>query len=125
VRLSASPTTIEAVSSGSGKVPDGAQARWASTSGHEAGPGDQPPLLPGPAEELTRALTWPAPEPRTELAEGERVGGHARGEERDLEGALGDPFGLADELVQPLPGDRAVALAVHVEAVGRAGRLPV
>src|SRR4051794_38222097 len=42
-----------------------------------------------------------------------------------LEGALADWSGLADELVQPRFGKRAVALVVHVGPVGSARGLPV
>src|SRR5215472_573142 len=59
------------------------------------------------------------------LAEGERVGLSPWIEECDLEGAAGDGARLADELVQPLLGKSAVALAVHVGSVRLAGRLPV
>ncbi len=45
-----------------------------------------------------RSVGWA----RSGLAEGERVGLGAGVEERDLEGAVGDGAGLADELVQPL-----------------------
>lgn len=52
------------------------------------------------------------------LAEGKREGLHAGFEEGDLEGAVGDGALLPDELVEPLLGDRAVALAVSVRSVG-------
>ena len=58
-------------------------------------------------------------------AEGEGVGLDAGVEEGDLEGAVGDGAGLADELVQSLFGRRAVALAVHVDSVRRTRRLSV
>jgi hypothetical protein len=80
-------------------------------------------------------LDWPCRRPgppvtgsrrgRRWLAEGERVSLGAGVEERDFEGALGDRSGLADELVQPLFDDRAVALFVNVGAVSRARRLPL
>ena len=50
---------------------------------------------------------------------------NARVEEGDLEGALGDRAGLADELVQPRFGDRAVALVVDIGSVRGSRRLPV
>src|SRR5919204_316151 len=53
-----------------------------------------------------------------DLAEGEGVGVDAWVEESDLEGALADRAGLADELVQPWFGDSAGALVVHVGPVG-------
>src|ERR687897_3743031 len=61
----------------------------------------------------------------TALAEGEGVGQDAGVQEGDLEGALGDGAGLADELVQPGAGDRAVARLVDIGAVGGTWRLPV
>jgi hypothetical protein len=61
----------------------------------------------------------------TAPAEGEGVGLDARVEEGDLEGALADRARLADELVEPRFGDRAVALVVDVDAVRGARRLPV
>ena len=60
-----------------------------------------------------------------DLAEGEGVGLDARIQEGDLEGALGDRAGLADELVQPRFGQGAVALVVDVGAVGGSRGLPV
>src|SRR5215211_34902 len=60
-----------------------------------------------------------------DLAEGEGVGLDTWVEEGDLEGVVADGAGLADELVQPRFGGRAVALVVHVGAVGGARRLPV
>src|SRR5215831_12444240 len=62
---------------------------------------------------------------RSGLAEGEAVGLSAGIEEGDLEGAAGDGSGLADELVDPLLGEGAVAVAVGVAAVRRTGWLPV
>jgi hypothetical protein len=59
------------------------------------------------------------------LAEGERVDLGTRIEEGDLEGAVSYGAGLADELVQPLSGHRAVALVADVGAVRRARRLSV
>ena len=49
----------------------------------------------------------------------------ARVEEGDLEGAVGDGAGLADELVYPLLRECAIAVAVDVGSVGLAGWLPV
>jgi hypothetical protein len=59
------------------------------------------------------------------LAEGERVGLDPGTEEGDLEGAVRDGAGLADELVQPLVSHRPVALVVDVDPVRRAWRLSV
>src|SRR5260370_9985322 len=56
------------------------------------------------------------------LAERERKRFHARIEKLDLELAIGDGFRLSDQLIQPLFGNRAVALVVHVDAVGSARR---
>src|SRR5262249_5252388 len=60
---------------------------------------------------------------RSGLAEGERVGVRPWVEEGDLESAVGDGAVLADELVQALLRDRAVA--VDVGSVGLAGWLSV
>ena len=62
---------------------------------------------------------------RGPLAEGEGVGLGPWVKEGDLDRAVGDRAGLAQELVHPLLGDRAGAVAVDVTAVGFAGRLPV
>ena len=62
---------------------------------------------------------------RLGLAESERVGLRAGVEEGDLEGVVGDGAGLADELVEPRLGDRAVAVAVHIASMRGAGRLPI
>jgi len=77
-----------------------------------------------PAEDaaLSRAGGRAAP---SGLAEGERVGLGARVEEGDLEGAVGNRAGLADELVQPLFGHHPAALVVDVGPVRRTRRLPV
>src|ERR1039457_4596489 len=61
----------------------------------------------------------------TTLAEGERVGLSPWIEKCDLEGAADDGAGLADELIQPLLGEGAVALGVNVGSVGLARLLPV
>jgi hypothetical protein len=60
-----------------------------------------------------------------ELAEGEGVGLDAGVEEGSLQGAVADGTGLADELVEPRLGDRAVALVVNVGAMGGARGLAV
>ena len=89
------------------------------------------------SQRLAAGATWSRPQARTlnrlsliralqrALAEGERADFDAGLKERDLRGPLADRPGLADELVQPLLGDRAMALAIDVDAVGGAGRLPV
>src|SRR6266498_5484404 len=59
------------------------------------------------------------------LAEGERVGLNVRIEERNLERVLSDGVTLTDELIQPLFGDRAVALVVDVNSVIGARRLSI
>ena len=46
-------------------------------------------------------------------------------EEFDFERPVLDRAGLADQLIQPLPGDGAVAIGVGVDAVVGAGRLAV
>jgi hypothetical protein len=63
------------------------------------------------------------PRPNRNLAEGERVGLDPATGEGDLEGAVGDGAVLPDELIQPLVGHRAMALAVNVDPVRRARRL--
>src|SRR5215471_15305206 len=57
------------------------------------------------------------------LAEGEAVGLGAGVEEGDLEGAVGDGAGLADELVGPLLCEGAVAVGAGVGPVRLAGWL--
>ena len=59
------------------------------------------------------------------LAEREHEGLDARLGEGDLERPVGDRAALADQLVQPLLIDYALALLVDVEAVSLAGRLAV
>src|SRR5215475_4587442 len=59
------------------------------------------------------------------LAEGEAVGLGTWIKEGDLEGAVGDGAGLADELVHPLLREGAVAIGVGVGAVGLAWWLSV
>src|SRR5262249_3753679 len=56
------------------------------------------------------------------LAEGERIGFHARIEKRDLEQSISDGLWLPDQLIQPLFAQRAVALVVNVTSVSRARR---
>src|SRR5215470_9541051 len=62
---------------------------------------------------------------RSGLTEGEAVGLGAWIEEGDLEDAVGDGAGLADELVNPLPRESAVAVAVDVGPVALAGWLDI
>src|SRR5918995_783581 len=50
-------------------------------------------------------------------AEGEAISLHARFEKLDLEVSIGDGLALSDQLVQPLFGNRAVALLVYVGSV--------
>src|SRR5215213_2485900 len=59
------------------------------------------------------------------LAEGEGVGLDARIQEGDLKGALADRAWLANELVEPWLGDRAVALVVDIRPVGASRGQPV
>jgi hypothetical protein len=59
------------------------------------------------------------------LPEGEAVGLNVGVGEGDLESAVGDGAGLADELVNPLLREVAVAVGVDVGSVGRAGWLSV
>src|ERR1700730_4966823 len=59
------------------------------------------------------------------LPEGERVRLGAGIKEGNLEGAVGDGAGLADELVYPVLREGAVAVVVDVGSVGLAGRLSV
>ena len=60
-----------------------------------------------------------------DLAKREREGLRAGIEELDLEQSIDDRLGLSDQLIQPLFGNRAVALVVDVDAMGRARYLPV
>jgi hypothetical protein len=55
---------------------------------------------------------------RTRLAEGEGESLDAR-VERDFERPIEDRLRLADQLIQPLLDDRAVAVFVDVQAAGR------
>src|SRR5215208_591755 len=58
-------------------------------------------------------------------AERERKSLDARIEELDLELSIGDGLRLPDQLIQPLFGERAVALVVDVVSVSGARRLSV
>src|SRR5215470_17519954 len=62
---------------------------------------------------------------RGALAECERVRLNAGTGKGDLEGAAGNGAGLADQLVQPLLADGAVALVVSVGSVRGAGRFSI
>src|SRR3954471_12002447 len=77
-------------------------------------------LSPGRAREVTGRVSR-----GRLLAEREDVRAHARSEERNLEGALGDGAGLEDELVHPRLGNDALAGLVDVDAVGITRRLTV
>src|SRR5258707_12630614 len=55
-------------------------------------------------------------------AEGERESLHARIEKLDLELAISNGLRLSDQLIQPLFGNRAVALIVNVNSVSLARR---
>jgi len=57
--------------------------------------------------------------------EREREHFHARIEKLDLELSINDWLRLSDQLVQPLFGNRAVALLVNVNSVSSGGRLPI
>ena len=57
-------------------------------------------------------------------AEGERERLHARIEKLDLEQSIGDRRRLADHLIEPLVGHRAVALVVNVHSVRAPGGCP-
>ena len=67
----------------------------------------------------------PLTEGGTTSAEGERERLHPRIEELDLELSIDDGSRLSDQLIQPRFDHRAVAAAVHVEAVRRSRGLPV
>src|SRR5215212_2768185 len=58
-------------------------------------------------------------------AERERKSLHPRIKKLDLEVAISDGLGLSDQLIQPLLGNRAVALLVNVDSVSSPRRLPV
>ena len=59
------------------------------------------------------------------LTERERKSLHARIEKLDLELAINDRLWLADQLIEPLFANRAVALGVNVNSVRRARRLSI
>ena len=59
------------------------------------------------------------------LAEGEHVGLDAGRKKGDLEGAVGDRSRLANQLIEPLLGDRSVALFVDVEAMSVTGKFSI
>src|SRR5256885_15959587 len=59
------------------------------------------------------------------LAERERKSLHAGIEKLDLEPSIGDRLRLSDQLIQPLLGNRAVALFVDIDSVGGARRLSI
>src|SRR5215204_2205650 len=58
-------------------------------------------------------------------AERERKSLHPRIEKLDLELSISDGLGLSDQLIQPLFGNRAVALLVNVDSVSSPRRLPI
>src|SRR5215212_7995072 len=58
-------------------------------------------------------------------AERERKSLHARIEKLDLEASISNGLRLSDQLIQPLFGNRAVALVVNVNSVSSARRLSV
>jgi len=66
-----------------------------------------------------------SPPYRRGAAEGEHKGLHARLEKLDLELPISNGPWLADQLIQPLFGNRAVALLVNVAAESRARRLSI
>ena len=63
--------------------------------------------------------------PNTTSAKREAVACSARRRELDLEPSLGDGQRLTNQLVQPLFGERAIALYVNVEAVRSAWRIAI
>src|SRR5262245_46589598 len=63
--------------------------------------------------------------PRCKSAERERKGFHARIEKLDLELSISDGLWLSDQLIQPLFGNRAVALVVNVNSVSSARGLSI
>ena len=79
------------------------------------------PWLPLPLSALGRSL----PGRRIALAEGEHVGLDAGSEEGDLERAVDDRSGLANQLIEPRLPNHSVAFFVHVESVRIAGRFAV
>src|SRR2546422_1901953 len=58
-------------------------------------------------------------------AESESKSLHARVEKLDLELSISDGLRLSDQLIQPLFGNRAVALVVNVNSVSSARRLSI
>src|SRR5713226_6437907 len=64
-------------------------------------------------------------ERRSGSAECEHKRLHARIEKHDLELPISDRLRLSDQLIQPLFGNRAVALVVNVNSVSSAGRLSI
>ena len=64
-------------------------------------------------------------QPHTASAEREGQRLHASIEELDLELSIDDRLRLADQLIQPLFDNGAVAALVHVETASRTRRLPV
>jgi hypothetical protein len=83
------------------------------------------PASPRPGTECRPGGLRSSVRARGVLAEGEAVGLSAGFGEGDLDGAVGDGAGLADELVHPLLGEGAVAVAVGVGSVGLAGWVSV
>jgi hypothetical protein len=63
--------------------------------------------------------------PSLRSAERERKGLHARIEELQLELSSSDRLRLSDHLIQPLLGDRAVALVVYIKSVRSSRRLAI
>src|SRR6266567_4701481 len=101
-------------------------AEGLDTSGRTAGPDSAYPAFSTPA-----LICFTGPKDvdgmagSPDLSDSEAVGLNTGVGEGDLESAVGDGAGLADELVYPLRGDRAVAIAVDVASVRVAGWLPV
>jgi len=71
-----------------------------------------------------RARSRRAAGARNGSAERERKRLQARIEELDLEQSVRDGVRLSDQLIQPLLGNRAVALIVDVDSVSSAGGCP-
>src|SRR5262245_1935793 len=85
------------------RMPDSTDARSRSSPGHN---------------ERVNSL-------RRKSAERERKSLYARIEKLDLELSISDVVRLSDQLVQPLFGNRAVALVVNVNSVSSARRLSI
>src|SRR5216683_8362163 len=91
-------------------------AEGLDTSGRTAGPDSAYPVFSTPAlicftgPKGVDGMVGPP-----DLSESEAVGLNAGGGEGDLESAVGDGAGLADELVHPLLCDRAIAIPVRSE----------